>query len=269
MTHEEIELLSAHLDGETTEAERRRIDLHLAACPQCAARSAALAAASRAVASLPEVAPTPDESRAIRLGVGDRAGPRPLWRSPRLLGTLSAAAVAALAFAGISTLRSRPEGTGALQEAAAPPVAAEIRDFENAEEVREAVADDPQVIAGVDRYTVADVGTRQAAALEALGRSEPAPTETAAADEQAPAAALGGAGERSAGDCLGEVLRSQPYPMMPLVARPSGFKGAPAWLLVYAFTNEQGNEKARLDRVQVWLVTRTGCSPLHFSRFKP
>lgn len=269
MTHEEIELLSAHLDGETTEAERRRIDLHLAACPQCAARRAALASASRAVASLPEVAPTPDESRAIRLGVLGRAGPRPLWRSPRLLGALSAAAVAALAFAGISTLRSRPERTGTLLEAGGPPVAAApVRDFQSDEEVREAVADDPRVIAGVDRYTVADVGTRQAAALEALGRSEPAPAETAAA-ERAPAAALGDAGERSAGDCLGEILRSQPYPMMPLVARPSGFKGTPAWLLVYAFTNEQGNEKARLDRVQVWLVTRTGCSPLHFSRFKP
>jgi hypothetical protein len=49
--------LSAHLDAETTAAEARIVESHLAACPDCRARRAALSRGALALQRLPRAAP--------------------------------------------------------------------------------------------------------------------------------------------------------------------------------------------------------------------
>lgn len=74
MTHPE-ELLSAHLDGELSELERRRVASHLADCDRCRAEIAELSRARAAVRALPylelparvaDVAGLPAESTPVR-----------------------------------------------------------------------------------------------------------------------------------------------------------------------------------------------------------
>jgi anti-sigma factor RsiW len=93
--HAAVEQLSALIDGELGELERRRVDRHLADCPGCRARLEGLRAAAASLAALgPLAAALPherDRVRPIRLGATGararlarrlprRAGPdAPLW----------------------------------------------------------------------------------------------------------------------------------------------------------------------------------------------
>jgi predicted anti-sigma-YlaC factor YlaD len=60
MTCERIEeLLSAYLEGELAAAEKAEMDVHLAACPECAALLALMKDMSGAMAAFGEVEPSP------------------------------------------------------------------------------------------------------------------------------------------------------------------------------------------------------------------
>ena len=115
------------------------------------------------------------------------------------------------------------------------------------------------------------------------GRAQPAPAgvsaaptpATAAASTPAPAPAAGGqfslpasspAAEPafSYGDgrsCLDKVLDAQPYALAPLLARKAQFQGRAAWALVYAWTPSK-DPSAKLDRVQVWILSAEDCKAL-------
>ena len=91
MTHPD-ELLSAHLDGELDEVERRRVGRHLAECDRCRTELEDLARARAAVRSLPLLE--------LPLDVAELAGipapAIPLRRRPGAwIGAAAAAAVAA------------------------------------------------------------------------------------------------------------------------------------------------------------------------------
>lgn len=97
------ELLSAHLDGELTDHERRRVATHLAECERCRTELADLATARAAVRSLP-VLELPVDVAEI---VGLPPDPIPLRRRPATW--IGAAAAAALAvFVGAAAV-SAPE----------------------------------------------------------------------------------------------------------------------------------------------------------------
>lgn len=276
--HEDVEILSAYLDGEVSEPERARVEAHLGACRECAGRRSALEGAVQAVASLPEVAPTPDEARAIRLAVlgGAPAGAparRPwgarLWAAAGAVGLLGAGIV------GYAVLRS----SGARQEAglaARPPAAldsAAATEFASDDDVRTLLSSRPDVIDGVRRYRVADVGAGQAEAVASLATAAgPASGVEKDAAQTSRAAAPGAATtppERPIGACLRQVLREWPYPTMPIAAEPAVYVGQEAWLLVFAWTPSTSDGNAPLDRVMVRLVSRTDCSTLNHSDFKP
>jgi hypothetical protein len=66
---------------------------------------------------------------------------------------------------------------------------------------------------------------------------------------------------QAADECLGKVVSTQSYPMIPLVAREASFEGRPAWLLVFAWSPDaSGNEP--LDQWQTWLVDPVECRDL-------
>lgn len=63
---------------------------------------------------------------------------------------------------------------------------------------------------------------------------------------------------QAADECLGRVVNTQSYPMIPLVAREASFEGRPAWLLVFAWSPDATGDEP-LDQWQSWLVDPLDC----------
>lgn len=258
-THEPTEVLSAYLDGEVTGSERARIESHLRTCEECSSRKEALQGVMNAVASLPEIIPTPDEARTIRLAVIGR-----LSKFPRFWRMWVAAAGVAAVLVGISSVTVLTRGPGEIQTTAGSAedmgsIESETLVFASPEEVRSAALSLPEVQEGAGRYRVADVGAEQSEAVGAVSGEDRVAGGAALRARGASEAEESAAVEVPLQECLSTILQSQPYPMMPVAARAAIFKGAPAWLLVYAWTNST-DENARLDRIQVWVVGRSNCS---------
>jgi hypothetical protein len=255
MTHETIESISSYLDRELAETDRDRLEAHLATCPTCSSIKAGLERAAGAIAALPEVSPTPDESRKIRLAVvqSRRAFLPRISHTPQAWLAAGAVALLVAGVVGVALLRPGTPASELSQTAyeSGPPI-----DLQSPEQTRDVVLANSEVKAGVGRFRVADVGAKQE---EALALAPPEPTDAR------PGQAAEGASLTS---CLRSVLQSQPYPMMPLVARPATYQGKPAWLLVYAWTSSSADE-ASLDRLQIWVVDRQQCFPLSYQALKP
>ena len=108
------ELISASLQGDLTEDERRRLDAHLDGCDQCRQTLAAFSDQRRIVAGLRHVAPPRDLGARVRAGV--ESASIPWWRKPTTIftavgGTLAAVTGALLALVvlnGTTTSRRRP-----------------------------------------------------------------------------------------------------------------------------------------------------------------
>ena len=64
--HDELDNLSAYLDGELNQAERARLDAHLPGCAECRTTLDALRATVAGLATLPEPAPSGQDSWALR-----------------------------------------------------------------------------------------------------------------------------------------------------------------------------------------------------------
>lgn len=253
--HRNLELLSAYLDAETSGEDHARLAEHLETCTECNRMLAALDRARGSIGSLERPTMTAEEGRVLRTGLVHAVRPR-LWRSPRLLGTLGAAAALTIAVVGFSTLRNT--GTNETDAPTAALMTAASPDFESEQEVRDYVSGDPEVLGLVGKYKVADVAKEQRSARSAFDATEEGAGEGA-----------GGEAQRALGECAEEVLTSQPYPMVPLTTKLATFKGTPAYLLVYAFATSADDDEAPLDRLQIWLVRRTDCYQLHYSSFRP
>jgi anti-sigma factor RsiW len=108
----ERERLSAYLDGELAAAERAEVSAHLAACPECEAFLADLAAVDAEAAGLPAAAPDGYFDRfPSRVVARLAAGPRTQARRGRLpVWTWAAAAALLLAVVTPLTLRARRAG---------------------------------------------------------------------------------------------------------------------------------------------------------------
>lgn len=96
------DLLSAHLDGELTPEEVRRVEEHLAGCAPCRAELEALAAARSAVRGLPILEVPPGV-----LGLPDEVVVPLRRRTLAWIGAAAAAVVAGLV--GLATLLTPPE----------------------------------------------------------------------------------------------------------------------------------------------------------------
>lgn len=275
--------LSAYLDGELEQPARARVEDHLLRCEQCLERRGTLEQTVHAVASLPEVSPTADESRAIRLAIIESRKARPkTWR----FWTAIAGSAAIVAGVTGAAILARGPGSGPTTTASEarldlPEQTLVVLATGDNEEIRHAVTSLPEFEGATERFRVADVGAEQSESLEAFAFAIRGASASAEKSDRsgeaagAPARVLTPAPaqlpEVPLHECLRTILLSQPYPMMPVAARPALFKGTPSWLLVYAFTRSARDDDP-LDRVQVWLVDRRTCSQepfLHYFVFKP
>lgn len=267
--HATIETISAYLDGEVGKHERIELEEHFASCDRCTADRGRLERGMRAVRALASVEPTSDESRAIKRAVLEKTsrGPGFKWTFTR---TWALAGAAALVVAGIfgyfatSRFSRQTADTAAIRQAA--PAGAEAPFvFDSPEQLRDAVLANPEVKEGLDRYRVKDVGTLQQQALASLEQNESAVDATARGISSEAKAVPA----KTLSSCLREVLRGQPFPVMPILARDAVFQGTPAYLLIYAYTVHSDDENARLNLVQSWVVDQAACTPLNFQQLDP
>jgi hypothetical protein len=294
--HLEPESLSAYLDGELEPREQSEVEQHLRSCRECSATRQKLEMVTGQLAALPPVRVTVDEHRTLRqavLNARPQAGRRRgmAWLQWSMAGGLALVVVAVL---GVSFLRNGGSNDAgeALTEAAAPT--APGFNFTDGSEVEESVAKLPEVTAGLGRYRASDApqavpeslkgaaGGRASAMARTDADSPPQQQEAPApAGEGAPYSGVGSGGGVGQDDltalpdtessftfsnvaadaCLARVAATQPYPMVPLLARQASFEGRQAWLLVFAWTAEPDPD-APLDRSQTWLVTPQDCQNL-------
>ena len=270
--HQDIETLSAYLDGEMNAAEMTRVEDHLSACEECTDRRESLRSAALAVSTLESVAPSPNESREIRQAVLQAAARKPsIWITPaRLAGALGAVVLLGAGVLGLSIMNDESGGRtspGAGREAASDAAFDPVTEhnFNTPQEILAVVEADPAVVEGASMYEVADVGQRQLSELE----------RTTVAGEEAEAG-MSQPGDEGAvtpvhtplWGCQRKVLQSKPYPTMPITARPAVYQGEKAWMLIFAFSYSQEETEA-LDRIRVQLVRRTDCHLLVEQVFKP
>lgn len=260
--HLDAETLSAYIDEEVELTERDRIDSHITRCSDCQKVLELLRGAASAVSRMDDVVVTPDEHRLIRQAVLDaRPGIRrwgPIWG---LAGVTALVVVGVFGFLRLQT-QSNDATNGTAGKLLSDPQRTGSFDFVSDEQIRSVVASQGQVADGIDKFTVADVGTQQEPAiLSALSSSR---------SIGLPRTGDGEAGSRSTSEafdptaaqvCIRKVLRSQPYPMIPLLAAQATYKQKSAWLLVYAFTADQ-TSTSRLDRAQIWLISPEECARL-------
>lgn len=268
--HLDPETLSAYIDEEVDVHERDRVQSHVTNCSDCRRVLDMLRGAASAVSRLDDVAVTADEHRMIRQAVvSARPGIRrwgPIWG---LAGATVLVVVGVFGFLRLQT-RSSDVSTGTAGKLLSGPQSSRSLDFVSDEQIRSVVASQGQVVAGIDKYTVADVGTHQEPAIhQALSSTTAASTarKSRAAEDPAVGESLSepAAFNPTAGQiCVRKVLRSQPYPMIPLLAKQATYKQKPAWLLVYAFTADQ-TSTSRLDRAQIWLISPEECARLEGS----
>ena len=283
MKHEELETLSAYIDDEVVTEERFRIDEHLESCPTCKRNFDVLEAARRAITRLDDVAPTAEESRAIRRFLLDYQGRKRRfsvvapgasmrrWQRTPVWGFAGVVVLVVTVFA-LSNLPRPGNRSTTVNESPKLSTSDAAFAFADPQQTLNTISSWEVVKQGVDRWKVQDVGTHQQTELAKIrpleGGTEPqesggadGPTVTTLPiDRQYPAG--------SYRECMGSTLKSQKNPTMPIAVRKATYKKEPAWLMVYVWSTTNAAE-APLDRVQFWLVSPQDCRVLHYGFFKP
>ena len=110
--HDELDLLSGYLDDELDQAERSRVDAHLPGCAECRETLTALRATVADLKTLPEPAPTEQDSWALRSAISRARKPSKVWqRALFASGAAAAALVAIIAVTHQGTKTARPDAS--------------------------------------------------------------------------------------------------------------------------------------------------------------
>ena len=263
MTHLKDESLSAFIDGEVDKSERAVIQAHLDECADCAARRVRLESVGAALASIPEVTPTPDEARALRRALLDRRPKRWARLAPAAWAAAGGSAILIIGFVTFATLRGpKDRDTTAAPERALPTAETIAISSEN-QELVDLVRGDEEIQSQVGKYRVSEVQSRQQDVLADYGAAAPAPAaaaqqESAKRDAASTTEATAAAPvERDLGYCLRAWVNLRAN-SVPITGRPASFQGQPAWLLVYAYSPTD-DPNSRLDHLTVLVVRRSGC----------
>lgn len=254
--HDELDLLSSYLDGELDASERARLEGHLPGCAECRSTLNALRSTIADIRALPEVAPTPQDSWALRAAIRRARSPMRKWqRLSWAAGAVAAAAIAVFAF----TLPSGNDGgrdlalSGAEQESAVPvyqtdgnltPVDAQSRLVALATGRADAFGPTPGGTTAYSDRTPKDSAVSGGAAIPA-----PQAMEFSALDATAE--------DRAAIERCVKVVRSSTQDFLdPIRYELATFENTPAFLLFFRTA----------DRYELWVVARDGCDILYFSQ---
>jgi anti-sigma factor RsiW len=259
--HAELDLLSSYLDGELDASERARLDGHLPTCAECRSTLTALQATIADLAALPEVAPTPQDSWALRAAIRRARSPMRKWqRLSWAAGAVAAAAIAVFAF----TLPGNDGGrdlaaTSADQlESAVPiyqsgqnltPVDAQSRLIALASGQAGAIG--TPVPGSAPMYDSGDRNSKETLS----GGSATIPTPQALTFSAVQATS----DERAAIERCVQIVRSSTQGFLePIRYELAAFESKPAYLLFFRSA----------DRYELWVVARQNCRDiLYFSQY--
>ncbi|MGH2795449.1 MAG: anti-sigma factor family protein [Actinomycetota bacterium] len=250
--HDELELLSSYLDEELDASERARLDTHMTSCVECRETLVALQATIADLKALPEVAPTPQDSWALRAAIRRARSPMRKWQ--RISYAAGAVAAAAIAFV-VMTLPGDNGGRGtALQaeSASAVPV------FQSGQNLQ-------PVDAQARLLSLAGVTTQRDAI-------------------SAPVPAAGGVTEGTTTDTAGKVVAPQPESYSAYAATPDDRAAIERCVMVARESTQEFLEPLRYEiatfeskpayllyfrsgeRYELWVVQRSDCEVLYFSQ---
>lgn len=263
--HDEFALLSAYLDGELDHADRTRLDTHLTTCADCRATLAGLRATMADLQALPEPAPTPQDSWALRAAIRRARSPMRRWqRYAYAAGAVAAAAIAVFAITQPGNAPSR-DLAGALPEAADLSAVPLFSSTENltALEAQSRLLE----LAGVEGRFVAPPGaalapTPTTSAAPPVASKDSAGGETATLQSGQYNAFTTYAGPDadqvlSQIDTCVEVVRDSTQILLePLKFEVATFEGKPAFLLYFHAT----------DHYELWVMRRPDCDLLYFGQ---
>jgi len=254
-SHDELDQLSAYLDGELDSAERARIDAHLPGCAECRATMDALRSTLADLRALPEEAPSDQDSWALRSAIEQARKPARRWQ--RYVMTAGAAAAALVAVVAVARHSGQSFQATSLQANSAVPVVTLAQNF--------------------DQFSA------QAHLLEVIGRVPvgsvtSAPQALSKGSYAEGGGAVGGPDQKTAstafplsvpapvavptGDiarCVDIVRRSQQDLLDPIRYEIASFDNTPAFFLIFRAS----------DRYELWVVSRIpqhACDVLFFSQ---
>jgi putative zinc finger protein len=256
-SHDELDQLSAYIDGELDTVERSRVEAHLPTCAECRRTLDALRATMTDLATLPEATPTAQDSWAIRSAIARSRTPAKRWqRAAWAAGTVAAGLIAFVAIThaggnGSGALNATaPNDSAALEGAATNvPVTTVAGNFDPQSAQARLLAVSGKVPPAAFPLTAGSPagtpGSRSAVVPDA--------TKGAAFDansvpaERQPTAAL----DR----CVRTVTRSTKQALTPLRYELVTFEKKPAFFLFFSTP----------DRVELWVMTRSTCEVLYFA----
>jgi len=261
--HDELDMLSAYLDGELDAPERARLDSHLPTCAECRTTLDAIRVTVADLATLPIPEPTPQDSWALRSAI--RRERRPVRRWQRLAiaaGGVAAAAVATLAIAlGPGSAGDSTGGTAALggQRAfdksavagSAGPAILQAGNYDQQTAHAELLSvarlispgSAPSEAAGAGTSTVAPNSFVYSASTESSAQPP-----TTLARERAPVEAI---------EHCADVVRSSSHAYLePVQYEVATYENKPAFLLFF-YTQE---------RYELWVMQRSDCAVLYFAQ---
>lgn len=259
MPHDELDQLSAYIDGELDDAARARLDAHLPSCAECSATLDGLRATLADLKTLPDEAPSEQDSWAIRGAIMRARKPVHRWQRFGFAAGTAAAALVAI----VAVTHQSPSSSSATAFQAQP------------------------VSPGVPVFSVGqnfDQFSAQTLLLEVSGKVPAgkvltAPASRANATAAYPQLAAGGAGSASEGGpsqdatqvapqavpsaelnrCVDVVRRSQQEFLDPMRYELATFDGTASFFLFFRAS----------DRVQLWVVSRDpkhSCDLLFFAQ---
>lgn len=246
--HDELDQLSAYIDGELEAHEHARIEAHLPGCAECRATLDALRATVADLAELPEPVPTEQESWALRSAIARARRPVRRWqRAAVAAGSLAAAVVAFGAFAlsgggggGLTASDQRlTQGSGPGVE-----VLNSTQNF-TLEASHALLLEVSGKVAPGAALGVSKGAGRNAGSPEALSNTmaEFAPDSS------------GGHFTAQIERCVTVVRRSTQELLTPFRYEVVTFESKPAFFLIFSTT----------ERFELWVVTRDRCEVLYFA----
>ena len=250
--HAELDQLSAYIDGELDAQERASVDAHLPTCAECRSTLDALKATIADLGTLPELAPTEQDSWALRSAIAQARKPVRRWqRMVVAAGSVAAVgiAIAAFVFSGggnadksLEALRNAG-GQALTAGGTAVPIYTSSENF-----TLEAAHQHLLAVSG----KVTNKDSRMVAPTAANESGSAADAQFDVLSAGAPSARVQSQIDR----CVDVVTRSTQQLLTPFRYEVVTFEKKPAFFLIFSTT----------DRFELWVVGRDRCDVLYFAQ---
>jgi hypothetical protein len=262
ISHDELDQLSAYLDGELDPDERTRIDAHLPSCAECRTSLDALRATIVDLKALPEPAPSEQDSWALRSAIARANAPSRRWQRFAIAAGSAAAALIAIVTLAHNGSLSPSHGKDSAAGSPGPALVSVAQNFDK-------FSAQEYLLVTAGKLTPAPAGAPLSSGRSQQETKTVAGGATPEASVLTPHAVYGGeaaqaydAGTTTELDrCVGIVRGATQEYLKPIAYELASFDGTPAFFLVFQAS----------DRYELWVMShdpKHPCDLLFFSQAK-